>query len=108
MKNPLGRSELIGLLLLAIIVVGISLCAIFTRGCSAESSVQQDPQFMVTVLDTLPAPVNTESAAGKSPKKAEKATKKKSSKSAKSRKKKSSESSPAFRRTDPFSDTIPH
>lgn len=106
MKSPLNRTELTGLFLLAAIVVGITACAVLMRGCG--SSGNPEPKFEVIALDTVPVPVNTESAAGKSPEKAEKATKKKSSKSAKSRKKKSSVSSPAFRRSDPFSDTIPH
>ena len=99
MKNPLGKTELLGLILLAALIVAITGCAFLLKGC--QGSVQDDPaEVEIIVLDTVAAPAST----------SEKKTSDQKENQKKSRRKKSaakkSKSIPAPAR-DPFSDTIP-
>ena len=102
MKNPLSKTELTGLLLLAIIVVAITGAAFFIRGNGPADSAGPAAEAVAEspgASDSLQTNKKEKSSARKDS----------SHKKNKSRKKRPSSSAgkaPA-RRSDPFSDTIP-
>lgn len=101
MKNPLGKTELLGLILLAAIIVAITGCGFLLKGC--QGSVQEHPaEVEIIVLDTVAAPASTSTAVKKTSDQKEKQKKSRRKKSAA----KKSKSIPAPAR-DPFRDTIP-
>lgn len=106
MKSPLNRTELTGLFLLAAIVVGITMCAVLMRGCG--SSGNPEPKFEVIALDTVPVPVSTVSLDKPDVKEGRTSRKKGETKTRAGKSKTATPKKGAFRRSDPFSDTIPH
>ena len=109
MKKSLNRTELTGLALLVILIIGITAAAVLLKDCKGEPQGVDDVK--VVVVDTV---MNETKTTGPQHKKKTQSTRKKSSagKKEKSRKKKSSSAREksekvVVQRADPFSDTIP-
>lgn len=94
MGKRLTKSELTGLLILALIIVAILGLAFGLRGRTENESA--GPKMEMEILDTLPTPVETRTVEEKKPKK-------------KSRAKKSAAKkvSGYKEKADPFADTVP-
>ena len=103
MKNPLTRTEIMGLAFLAVLIAGITGCAILVQDCSG-GSLQRDPSpAQIEILDTVDVPVKTEKVSKKREAKA------KDSKKESRRKKSAAGNSKnnSVERRDPFKDTVP-
>lgn len=97
MKKGLGKTELTGLILLAILIVGITGCALLLRERSAPKEFHPEPDLKTELLDTLPQNDQAKKRSGKNQK----------PKTKKTSKKKGSKKKAAPLRKDPFADTIP-
>lgn len=100
MKNRFTKTELTGLILLAVLIVAVTGCALLVKSCDATGGSSTAPPFEIQVVDTVETPAPTHSARKTGEKKKSKKRKKASAA------KKSSRGSQA-QRTDPFADTIP-
>lgn len=100
MKKPLGKTEITGLILLALLIAAITGCALLVKDCRGIQ--ENSPEHEIVVLDTLPLPAETQAVKKSSRKSAKKPKKTKK----KNRKKTASKKAPA-RTVDPFGDTIP-
>lgn len=97
MKNRLGKSEILGLILLAAIIVAVMGCAFLFN--SYDQGIDPSLEPRITVIDTVAAPVTTKEVKKL---KTEKKKRHKSKSKAKSKKEKI-EKAPL---KDPFTDTI--
>ena len=102
MKNPLGKTEIIGLLFLLLLVTGITAIAVLMRGCNGEIDESKgDRKIEIEVLGED----NTEKTDSEGKvKQKNKTSSKKGGVKKKTSKKKRSET---VLRSDPFLDTIP-
>lgn len=100
MKQSLTRTELTGLILLVILLLGITAAALMMQRCTRESEQLQPSEVMV--VDSSELPFDEKSGSSSYTKKH------KSGKKRGGTKKSSGKSTaPAVTRVDPFSDTIP-
>lgn len=99
MKKPLGKTELTGLILLALIVVVITGCGLLLTECRSGKGPDPSVEPEIVVLDSTVSVVPAEQAV--------KGKTRKGKKNKASRKKKSAAKKAEIQRPDPFRDTIP-
>lgn len=112
MKNPLGKTELTGIALLALLIAVITGCGLLLRRCGyglPGSEAAQEQAMRIIATDTVTLPVETSRAGvsdrkGKKPGKEETKSRRKRPAANKARKK---AGKAASGRKDPFSDTVP-
>lgn len=102
MGKRFSRTELTGLILLALVIVAITLVAFFMRACSENPTAPKPQPLNIEVIDSVAHSERNEASAGSKKKAKGRGGKKKTGKGKAGKAKET----PAPRR-NPFGDTIP-
>lgn len=98
MKNPLGKTEIVGLTLLVLTITGIIICAVVVKSCNEENEYIPERSYNLETIDSIG---ESESPGVKKTKTSRKRGGRKKKGSGKRKK------ASIIERPDPFSDTIP-
>ena len=107
MKNSLGKTEIMGLIFLALLIVGITGCALLVRDCAGSKTGGLDPAPVA--IDTIRVEIQKaeNGDADGNPRKATGKGKQGNKSRKKGAAKKSTKKKAPAERPDPFKDTIP-
>lgn len=114
MKNPLTKTELTGLIFLAVLIAGITACGLILKECN-RSEETEGPEMKIEVIDSTRVEKSWKKENNIAPRKKAAPSKKKSGmnigkKKTTAKKKENQQKekkTPTVERKDPFSDTIP-